>query len=311
MKRDRFWLLGSAVLALILALTPSAEGKVLGLLALPFTALGGLLRTMSLSGGAGNIAAIAIYALVCALPLVFWWRGKRKVEDWLLVLLSGVTALVLYYMVNPGLRGPLFQNEAGDIIYAGAIWSTLITWGVLKLTAAGERIVKRNIYRALRIFLLLCASSCILGAFGTNLANLIGQLRHYGEMSFPYGTSLAPTYLFLLLDFAAVAVENGLVAVVLFKGVKLLEELEHDPFGAGCVAAAGEVGRWCKHALAIVALTSLALNLGQVLMSGLLLNVAVEVRIPVFSMAVAFAILALSRLLTEGKELKDETDLFI
>lgn len=308
MKRERIWFLVIIALALILAFVPGADGNVLGLLALPFSALGGLLRAMSLSGVVGNIAAIVIYLAVCALPLVFWWRSRRKREDWLLVLLSGVTALVLYYMINPGLRGGLFQNEAGDILYAGAFWSTLVTWGVLKLMVSGERILKGNIYRALRIFLLLCAASCILGALGTNLAGLIEKIKYYAAMA--YDPKL-PTYLFLVLDYAATAVENGLVALVLIKSVKLIRELESDPFGAGCVEAAEEVSRWCKNALVIVSLTSLALNLGQVLMSGLLLNVGMEVRIPVFSMAVAFGVMALSKLLTQGKELKDETDLFI
>lgn len=308
MKRERLWLLVTVVLALILAFVPGAGGNILGLLALPFTALGGLLRKMSLSGGVGNVAAIGIYLAVCALPLLFWLRGKRRKEDALLVLLSIVTAVVLYYMINPGLRSGLFENEARDILFAGAFWSTLVTWGVLKLMASGERILKGNIYRALRIFLLLCAGCCILGALGTNLAGLIESIRYYAAMD--YGFKF-PTYLFLVLDYAATAAENGLVALVLLKSVKLLRELEDDPFGAGCVEAAGEVSRWCKKALVIVSLTSLALNLGQVLMSGLLLNVSMEVRIPVFSMAVAFGIMALSRLLTQGKELKDESDLFI
>lgn len=308
MKRERILLVVIIVLALILAFVPGAGGNVLGLLALPFAALGGLLRKMSLSGGVGNVAAIVIYLAVCALPVVFWLRGKRKKEDALLIFLSGVTAVVLYYMINPGLRDGLFQNEAGDILYAGAFWSTLVTWGVLKLMASGERILKGNIYPALRIFLLLCAASCILGALGTNLAGLIESIRYYAAMA--YDPKL-PTYLFLVLDYAATAAENGLVALVLLKSVKLLRELESDPFGAGCVKAAGEVSRWCKNALVIVSLTSLVLNLGQVLMSGLLLNVSMEVRIPVFSMAVAFGIMALSRLLTQGKELKDESDLFI
>lgn len=311
MKRERLWLLVLFALALVLALVPGAGGSILGLLALPFTALGGLLRTMSLSGGAGNAAAIVIYLAVCAVPLGFWRRSKRKTEDWLLVLLSGVTALVLYYMINPGLRSSIFQSEAGDFLYAGAFWSTLITWGVLKLVAAGETLVNRNIYRVLRLFLLLCAVSCILQAFGTEVANLIWLFRHYSQMDYGYGTTMVPTYLFLVLEYAATAAENGLVALILYKGAKLLEVLEADPFGAGCVEAAEDVSRWCRQTLVIVALTSLALNIGQVLMSGLLVNVSMEVRIPVFGMAVAFCVMALSRLLTQGKELKDESDLFI
>lgn len=311
MKRERFWILGTIALALVLAFVPGAGGSILGLLALPFTALGSVLRAMSLSGGIGNIAAIVIYLAVCALPLVFWWRSRRKREDWLLVLLSGVTALVLYYMINPGLRGGLFQNEAGDILYAGAFWSCLMTWGVLKLLNSGEALLTDNIYRALRSFLLICAGSCILSVFGVRLGWLIEKIRLYADMDYGFGIVKLPTYIFLLMDYAASAVENGMTALVLLKSAKLLRELESDPFGADCVEAAGEVSRWCRQTLVVVSLMSLTRNIGLVLMSDMLLNVSMELQIPVFGMAVAFGVMALSKLLTQGKELKDETDLFI
>ena len=309
MKRERIWLFITIVLALILAFVPGAGGDIFGLLALPFTLLGGLLRKLSLSGGFGNIAAIVVFGLVSAVPLVFWFRSKRKAEDWLLVLLSVVTGLVLYYMINPALRHALLQNETGDGVYAGVFWSCLMTWGVLKLLNSGEALLRGNIYRALRIFLLLCAGSCILNVFGLRLGWLVEQLRLYSDMA--YGFWKGPTYFFLLLDFAVTAAENGLTALVLYKGAKLLGTLEADPFGTACVEAAGDVSRWCRQTLAIVSLMSLTLNISVLLMSDLMLNINLELRIPVFGMAVAFSVMALSRLLTQGKELKDETDLFI
>ena len=310
MKRERIWILVTAVIAAVLAFVPSGGGGMLRALALPFVAVGWVLRTLSLSGAIGNAVSIILYGLICLIPLAVWWRGKRRAEDWLLVLLSGVLVLVLYYMVNPNLRNGLLQEQVGDLIYSFPVWATLATWGVLKLLYSGKWVLEQNIYRALRIFLLLCASSILISAFGSGTANLIYQMRYYATaVSYPYQPEI--TVIFLLLDYLAEIAENGLCALVLLKGVKLVYKLEEDPFGTACVNAANDVREWCRRALTISCLISLALNLWLLLVSDMLMNVSMELRFPVFGLAVSFAMLAVTKLLVRGKELKDETDLFI
>ena len=310
MKRERNILLLTAALALILAFVPGVGNGVMGLLAVPFVTAGWGLRTLSLSGGVGNVVSILLYALICAVPLGFWWRSKRRTEDWLLVLLSGVLAVVLYYMVNPNLRQGIMQNEVGDAVYAGAVWSTLVTWGVLKLLYTGAWDREKNVYRALRIFLLLCAASCLVDCFGTGTARIVHNLRLRqavnGSLDYT-GLDMA----FLMLTFLAAAVEKGLCAWVLYRGVGLLRELEEDPFGAGCVAAAERVSRSCRDCLTVMSLTALALNIAQILLAPLLRNIAVSVSIPVLGMAVCFALRTVTKLLVRGKALKDDNDLFV
>ena len=310
MKRERNLLLVTAALSLVLGFVPGAGSGVMGVLALPFVAAGWGLRALSLSGGVGNVISIILYALICAVPLVFWWRSRRRTEDALLVLLSGVLAVVLYYMVNPNLRQSVMQNEVGDAVYAGAVWSTLVTWGLLKLLYTGAWNREKNVYRALRIFLLLCAASCLVDCFGTGTARIVHNLRLRqavnGSLDYT-GLDMA----FLVLTFLAAAVEKGLCAWVLYRGAALLEELERDPFGAGCVAAAERVSRSCRDCLTFMSLTALALNIAQILLAPLLRNIAVSVSIPVLGMAVCFALLTVTRLLVRGKELKDDNDLFV
>ena len=309
MKRERNLLLLTAALSLVLGFVPGAGSGVMGAMALPFVAVGWCLRTLSLSGGVGNVVSVILYALICAVPLFFWWRSKRRTEDALLVLLSGVLAVVLYYMVNPNLRQSVMQNEVGDAVYAGAVWSTLMTWGVLKLLYTGAWNREKNVYRALRIFLLLCAASCLVDCFGTGTARIVHNLRLRqavnGSLDYT-GLDMA----FLLLTYLAAAVEKGLCAWVLYRGAALLEELERDPFGAGCVAAE-RVSRSCRDCLTVMSLTALALNIAQILLAPLLQNISVSVSIPVLGMAVCFALLTVTKLLVRGKELKDDNDLFV
>lgn len=310
MKRERNLLLLTAALSLVLGFVPGAGSGVMGALALPFVAAGWCLRSLSLSGGVGNVVSIILYGLICAVPLGFWWRSRRRTEDALLVLLSGVLAVVLYYMINPNLRQSVMRNEVGDAVYAGAVWSTLVTWGLLKLLYTGAWDRERHVYRALRIFLLLCAASCLVDCFGTGTARIVHNLRLRqavnGSLDYT-GLDMA----FLVLTFLAAAVEKGLCAWVLYRGAALLEELERDPFGAGCVAAAERVSGSCRDCLTVMSLTALALNIAQILLAPLLRNIAVSVSIPVLGMAVCFALLSVTKLLVRGKELKDDNDLFV
>lgn len=309
MRRDKLFLLAVAVLAFALSFVPGVGGGFFGLLSLPFTAVGWCLRKLSLSGAVGNGVAIALYVLLCAVPLVLWRRSRRRREDWLLVLLSGVLALVLYYMVNPNLRHSMMQNAVGDAVYAASVWSTLVTWGVLKLLYSDEWGLDRNIYRVLRIFLLLCAASCLVECFGTGTARLVSHLKLNPAVWPGYHREL--TMAFLALGYLAAAVEYGFAALVLYRGAGLLTELERDPFAEGCVKAANSVSGTCRTGLSVICLMCLTLNVAQILMTPLLQNISVAVTVPVAGLAVCFAMLAVTKLLVRGKELKDDNDLFV
>lgn len=310
MKKEKlFWVL-TAVAAVAAAFTPYAGNGFFGVLSLPFTALGWVLRKLSLAGTAGNLVSILLYGLVCLAPVAFWFRSKRRTEDWLLLLLPLILVVVLYYMVNPNLRHTMMQNHVGDAIYAAAVWSTLMTWGVLKLLYSDEWGLDRNIYKGLRIFLLLCAASCLIDCFGNDIAQYLNILRSQVQVMgmVNYDTM---DIAFMALGLLVNLVENGFAGLVLYKGAKLVAELERDPFGAGCVEAANAVSRSCRDALTIICLSGLFLNLAQIMLTPLLRNISVSVNIPVLGLAVCFAMLAVTRLLVQGKELKDDNDLFV
>ena len=309
MKRERNILLLTAALSLVLAFLPKTASGIFGVLALPFVAAGWCLRSLSLSGGVGNVFSIILYALICAVPLFFWWRSKRRTEDALLVLLSGVLAVVLYYMVNPNLRQGVMQNEVGDAVFAGAVWSTLVTWGVLKLLYAGEWGLERNVYKVLRLFLLLCAVSCVIDGIGAGLPRLAGMLDMLWHPVIDRNRGM--TVVFVTVSYLVLTTEKGLCAWVLYRGAVLLESLERDPFGAGCVTAAERVSGSCRDSLTIMILTALVLNIAQILMAPMLQNISVAVSIPVTGMTVCFALLSVTRLLVRGKALKDDNDLFV
>ena len=159
------------------------------------------------------------------------------------------------------------------------------------------------------LILLLCAVSCLIECFGTGTTRLLWLLER-NEDTWP-GYYRGLTVAFLGLGYLVAAAENGLSALVLYRGAALIRELERDPFGESCVEAANAVSSLCRNALSIICLTGLILNVAQLLLSPLLMNISVAVSFPVMGMAVCFVMLAVTKLLVRGKELKDESDLFI
>ena len=316
MKKGMYILVLAAVIALGSVIAAVAGqmsllgGGFWGLLSLPFTVVGWMLRKLSLAGSIGNGVSIALYVLLCAVPLVLWWRSRRRGADGLLLLLPLELALVLYYMVNPNLRPGMMQNSVGDAVYAAVIWSTVVTWAVLKLLYSGQWSLDRNVYQVLRIFLLLCAVSCLVECFGTGTARIVNALETRRQL-LGTGSFNAMDIAFMIGAYLVTAVEYGFAALVLYRGALLLWELEQNPFGEGCVTQAQAVSRLCRDALTIICLTALLLNLAQVLLTPLMQNISVSVNVPVMGLAVCFAMLAVTKLLVRGKELQDESDLFV
>ena len=310
---DRKWKLGGAALvgALCLGLALSDSGSVLSVLAQPFDVIGRMLREMSLSGAAGNVAAIVIYGLVCLSPLGLFWKRRPRKEDGLLVACSALLFYVMYQMVNPHRILPLLDQNVGKMILGGAVYSLLIAWGILKLLRSAAVSSGNQMYRALRIFLMICAAECFVAAFGVGMMELRSDLAAVRAANTAPGLNLMPTYVTLFAKFGVSALEYSLDAVVMLQGMKLLGELERDPYSQGCVAEAEKTNRLCVKTLALITLSSMALNVIQAVALNFLHNIDVTVRIPVMSMAVVFGTLALTRLLAQGKEIKDDNDLFV
>lgn len=302
--------LSIGLVCVLVTLLILAGGEALTALALPFTLVGDGLRALSLSGGVGNVAAIVIYVLLCLSPLALMARKKRERMDIWLLTAAGVLFHVLYLMVNPGMRPAGMRNEVGDLIYAGSVYSVLLAWAVGKLMKAADT-NGVNIYQALRAFLTICAVElAVVGIFGGTLG-FMDKVKELQKANTMPGVDLTLTYLFQGLISAGTMLEYGLDAVVMWLGVKLLKEVEADPYSEACAHASRKLQDKCKSALLLIVGVNAALNVGQVVFAGKLHDIDASVSFPVFSMALVFVTLALTRLLMQGKELKDDNDLFI
>jgi hypothetical protein len=311
MKKLLFFVaLAAALLLLVLgAEALGLEGSI-SLLCLPFVLCARGLRWLSLSGSAGNILAIILLILLGLTPLLLKIRKKWAPVDLLLVLCCGAIWAAEYYLINPGLLPITLSGNLGQLTLCGIVYEFLLCWAVIRLLKNTHIMDTRNYLQALKIFLWLCAGSCCLSGIlcFTSLPNAFRTLQETNTMP---GLKLGHTYFFMTLSRAVSALEYGLDGLVLFLGAGLLKVLEKGPYTEEAVSAAEKVSVWCRRSLLAILLSHTGLNLAQTIFASRLHQMSAEFRFPLLSLAIVFAMLALSGLLKKGQQLQEDNDLFI
>ena len=305
-----FVCLAAALLLLILGAEALGLHGSLSLLCLPFVVCAKGLRWLSLSGSLGNLAAIGLLALLGLTPLLLKLRKKWEKADWLLLPTCAAIWVTEYYLINPGLLPMALSGQIGQLTLCGIVYELLLCWAVLRLLKASDTMDSGHYLQALKIFLWLCAGSCAISVF-LCFTSLPGAFRAVQEANTMPGLKLTPTYVFLVLSQAVNALEYGLDGLVLFLGAGLVKVLEQGPYSEDAVAAGERVSLWCRRSLLAVLLSHTGLNVAQALFASRLHQMQTGFRFPLLSLAIVFAMLALSGLLKKGQQLQADNDLFI
>lgn len=278
--------------------------------AFPFEQLGALLRRLSLSGGAGNTAAWALYVALCLWPMALVWRRWRRErlspEDWLLPVLCMVLFAVMYWMINPGLLGDVLSGEVGRAVLGMAVWSVAVAYLILCILRAVRQADTLLLQQYLRVMLAVldilftvvvvgvCGGQLIRDMNGEAVADLPGLSRIYYVFRY---VAVAGPYL----------VDIQLLHLVM----ALLRRLGEDQYSEEAVLAADKLAGYSIYGLCAMVLVNLGLNLFQLLFLKQLYMVDISVEIPLLSIGIALAALLFARYIRQTKTLKDDNDLFI
>lgn len=313
-KRSYIWLGLTAAVSLALAAHRPDTAALAEVLAFPFAPLGRLLRRMSLSGGVGNAAAVAVYALACLIPAGYLAyrlsRRRARPEDALLAVMTGVAFPVLYWAVNPG-SAPGVLGGIGPAFGGGVFWSLAVAYTVLRVLRGALAADGRGLLRYARVLLWSLAALSVFGAFGASPLSLMNGVRQVREGNAGSEHLLGLTYGSLALRCACSMGAYLLDTLAATAGLDLLSAWEAAPWSEQAVQAAGRLSRRCVWALVFTALTGAAMPLLQLVFVQRLHTAAAEVHIPLLPMALVLAALLLARYLRAGKALKDDNDLFV
>lgn len=309
-------LAAEAVLCLaVCGLQNFLSGALPALLGFPFAPIGQGLRALSLSGGPGNTAAIVLYVLLSLLPLgalaLIRRRRKLAAEDGLLALLSPVLFAVLYFMINPGLLGPVGQGAVGQAMLGGCVYSLLIGYLVLRVLRYFFRAETEKLHRCLSALLWALCFLLVYAAFGSGFEDYLSSVEALRAGNTGVYSGLALSEGFLFLRWLVSALPYVLDVLVIFALLGLLRERRKDRFSPEAVEAANTLSRRCGWALAVTVLSTAGMNLLQLCFYSRLRDVSGSVILPLSSVVLVLGALLLAHYAQEAKEMKDDNDLFI
>lgn len=303
MKKRLILLTYLPVAAASLALGLWGGVQLTDLAALPLEPIARLLRAMSLSGGAGNVLAWALY-LLCSLWPLGWMalrvrRHRAEAEDGLLPLLAGLLLAALYLMINPGRLPILFGPAAvqGKPLLGAAVWAVLCCYGTLRLLRAATRREAEGLAGWMPGLRWVLTAAMLIVGCGLHIPDWWRAVEANG--------SYTP------LSLTAVLIPDLCTMMTLRALCDLLEALGGGWYAARTLEAAGRLTRVCGRSIAVTAVTQLCVTLTQVLCVSVLRQAEVRLSLPLLQLGFLLVTLLFSRQLARGRKLQQDNDLFI
>lgn len=275
-----------------------------------FSALGGWLRGLSLSGASGNAAAWLIVLAAAALPVLgLFWKGCCR-WDWLLALAAVQIFAGFYLLVNPTLMTNQFDARPFiGLAAVGSVSATLLAWAVLRWLRRLERVP--SLGRTLeRLLYFAAALTGALAAFAQGV-QVAEDIRAAAAGNTGPNAVLWPTNLVIVLLAAADLIPTLLGCAVLFLGGELAHKMETAPFTAETVALAERLSRQCGHIAAASVLICAGGNLLQFICLPFLHSSNFSVGLPLRTVLLAAVLHLLCRYLRQAKAVSDDNESII
>ena len=310
--KNKFLLAALGAEALLCVLFCALGGSADAVLSFPLAPIGGWLRRLSLSGSLGNGLATAIYVILCLFPAALFlfrrMKGKRYPEDLLLLAASAALFYSLYLLINPALAEARYSLMAKPALN-GLVWVLIAAWLVLVLLRLAFE-DKRGAEKCGKLILFALAAVYVFCLFYQYPAEAAGEIRALNEANTVH-TGLGLSWFVIVLRTLAAAIPCALSLFALYLSRLLLDRATEDRYSEQTLTLSGRLARFCRAALTADVLLCAGVYLLQIVLAPKLRSISFDVKLPVSSVAVALAALLLSRLLGEGKQLKEDNDLFV
>ena len=310
--KNKFLLAALGAEALLCVLFCALGGSADAVLSFPLAPIGGWLRRLSLSGSLGNGLATAIYVILCLFPAALFlfrrMKGKRYPEDLLLLAASAALFYSLYLLINPALGEARYSLMAKPALN-GLVWVLIAAWLVLALLRLAFE-DKRGAEKCGKLILFALSAVYVFCLFYQYPAEAIGEITVLNAAN-TYHSELKLSWFVIVLRTLAAAIPCALSLFALYLSRLLLDRATEDRYSEQTLTLSGRLARFCRAALTADVLLCAGVYLLQIVLAPKLRSISFDVKLPVSSVAVALAALLLSRLLGEGKQLKEDNDLFV
>lgn len=286
----------------------------------PWEQLGRFLRSLSLSGSAGNIAAWILFLIIGALPLtacaLLAVRHRLRRPDALLPVLTIVLYAALWFYTNPTYMdlylSPIPMGGFSKYFLAAAITCTFLTWILLRFLHNVDKPERRRLLSGLQVLLYLYALILTVGSLWQNGTEFVAARQKLEEMNTAADRmQLNVSTIFLTLQALTELFPTIAEALLLLMTAFFIGSFAKDPFGAGTLSRLEKLKKASGQLLILILLTNLGLTLLQLLFSGYILNSSYLLLFPLTEIIVVLGIRLLSLLYLDGKRLKEDNDMFI
>ena len=280
----------------------------------PFELLGNGLRSLSLSGSTGNIAAIMIYCLISLVPALVYVVLKNKKRlvkvDVFLLVLSGVLFYMIYYLINPTL---FMANGLGAIPLIGMFYSMLVGYLVLRGISAWSKSDATGLQKGIRLLIYLLMVSLIGAILIECVVNLPEAIQALKDKNTAVtGTNgLTVTIVFLFLESIVKIVPCIWEIVILVIILDLLKALSENRYSEKAVNGFEKLGNACKNMLIVTMVLNMGFALLQVVFRNMLYEMNMDLTVPLASIVLVLAVMLISKYMRETQKMKEELDMFI
>ena len=312
----------AAACVLFCILQRSLSGLFSTLIAFPFEQIGAGLRALSLSGAVGNVLAIILYILLGLIPAGIWgllrWRKKSEPIDYMLLVISVLLFVTLFYMINPGLVSTGVPGT-GKWSLGSTFYSVFLGYLLIRILLHYKNAGTARLQKGLWFLLGTVNIVLVYGIFGQELGTLLQNLETVQKGNtgvalsdgFFTFSNLTPTYVFLFLHFSIRILPYVLDIVVVFLARRLLSAMKEDLYQEESIKLAEKLSHFCMWTLVATIGLDAAFNLLQLFFQSRLYQIEYVVTVPVFSQAFVLAVLLFARYVREMQRLKADNDLFI
>ena len=309
-----------AVVLILLSIFGGSLVDYLGVIfSFPFMQIGDVLREMSWSGTAGNVAAWCIYCGFCLIPVavlvVKLVRRRFKPEDGLLLVISAVLFAVTYFLVNiTSYTNQMVFSMTLDMsipILGAVAYSVIVGYVVIKITRKVYSAEGGKLKHYLNVILFIVNMALVYNIFGEGLSGIMKELQ---PVELIYGWDVGAyriTQVMAVVEYVADVIVNLMTIVIIIMAQSLVSELDINKLSEKVIGKAKRISKFCVITIVAYVMLYIIFNVLQLIFMQKLYTINGTVSIPLVLIMAMMLFMIVARYIVDTKKIKDENDMFI
>ena len=285
----------------------------------PFKPIANGLRWLSLRGEIENILAWIIYIGICLLPIIYLMiRLTKKVAsrgDILLVIVSILMFINIYYAINPGLvagvLAPEGLIESGVFAVSSVIYTVLLAYVFFRLLGRYQESGTQSLIGSLKVLLTMMASFTVIVLTIVIPGSIMKEIQVVMEANAGYYEGFGLNNAFIVIRELNRIVPFVYELVILGVAYDFMSAFAEDPYCSETIVIAEKLEITCKNAIVWTLLVSVGTNVLQLFFNARILTSHYDINISFTSLLFLLVVMLLVKHFRDTAVIKEENDLFV